>query len=408
MGFWIIVAALALLSLAILAVAVLRGRPGAEPAAAYDLRVYRDQLKELDRDLARGVVAGAEAEQTRTEIARRILAADAQMQKGSGQSANTPGRRMLIAVLGLAVVGGSFGLYATIGAPGYGDLPRSLREANAAEIRAERPPQSEAEANAPAFPPSGEVSEEYHQLVDRLRATVEARPDDLQGHVLLAQNEALLGNYAAAHAAQAGVLRIRGDQATGRDYANYADLMILAAGGYVSAEAEAALSEALKRQPTNGTAQYYWGLMYAQTGRPDLAFRIWQRLLAAGPPDAVWIPPIRGQIENIAMLAGESRFVLPPEQPLPGPSAEDMEAASDMTDADREDMIRGMVDRLAERLAGEGGSAGEWARLIRALGVLGETARATAIRNEALQVFSDDPGSVAAIEAAARDAGLSP
>ncbi|MGR3407855.1 c-type cytochrome biogenesis protein CcmI, partial [Roseovarius indicus] len=51
MFFWIIITALALFCAAILGVAVLRGRAGAEPPAAYDLRVYRDQLKEVDRDL---------------------------------------------------------------------------------------------------------------------------------------------------------------------------------------------------------------------------------------------------------------------------------------------------------------------------------------------------------------------
>ena len=81
MVFWIIVAAIALLSASLLALAALRGRPGVEPAAAYDLRIYRDQLKEVDRDLARGIVAEADAERTRTEIARRLLAADAQMRE---------------------------------------------------------------------------------------------------------------------------------------------------------------------------------------------------------------------------------------------------------------------------------------------------------------------------------------
>ena len=50
--FWLFAAALTLtVALAILA-PFWRARPGAaEPAAAYDLRVYRDQLAEIDRDL---------------------------------------------------------------------------------------------------------------------------------------------------------------------------------------------------------------------------------------------------------------------------------------------------------------------------------------------------------------------
>ena len=69
-------------------------------------------------------------------------------------------------------------------------------------------------------------------------------------------------------------------------------------------------------------------------------------------------------------------------------------------------MIQGMVAQLSDRLATEGGSAQEWARLIGALDVLGQTERATAIYNEAQQVFADAPQALAIIQAAARQAGL--
>ena len=62
MEFWIAAAGIGLAVTALLLLALLRGRAGGEPAAAYDLRVYRDQLREVDRDLARGVIAPADAE----------------------------------------------------------------------------------------------------------------------------------------------------------------------------------------------------------------------------------------------------------------------------------------------------------------------------------------------------------
>ena len=71
----------------------------------------------------------------------------------------------------------------------------------------------------------------------------------------------------------------------------------------------------------------------------------------------------------------------------------------------RQAMIRGMVDGLAERLATEGGPAEDWARLIRALGVLGDTDRARAIWDEARTVFADTPG-LPTVQAAAEAAGL--
>ena len=42
-------------------------RPVPQPAAASDLQVYRDQLSEIDRDLARGVIAETEAGRIRAD-----------------------------------------------------------------------------------------------------------------------------------------------------------------------------------------------------------------------------------------------------------------------------------------------------------------------------------------------------
>ena len=78
-----------------------------------------------------------------------------------------------------------------------------------------------------------------------------------------------------------------------------------------------------------------------------------------------------------------------------------------MTDDERTEMIRGMVDGLSDRLATEGGPASDWARLIGALGVLGETERAAAIWNEARDVFAANPGDLALLAQAASQAGLS-
>lgn len=67
-------------------------------------------------------------------------------------------------------------------------------------------------------------------------------------------------------------------------------------------------------------------------------------------------------------------------------------------------MIEGMVAQLGARLANEGGPVEDWARLIRALGVLGRTGEASAIWREARDAFADDPAAQEALRAAARDA----
>lgn len=406
MTFWIIICAMALAVAALLALAVLRGRRDAEHPAAYDLQVYRDQLKEVDRDMARGVIGADDAERIRSEVSRRILAADAQLNDVAASGDQPAGvSRAVAAGTGVLLVAGALGLYWQMGAPGYGDLGLQMRIAQSSEIRENRPSQEEAEARValpdlPQTPP-----DEYLELVKRLREAVAARPADLQGRMLLARNEAALGNFRAAYEAQAGVLSIRGVEAAGQDFADYADMMILAAGGYVSPEAEDALRAALARDPSNGTARYYMGLLAAQVDRPDQAFRVWDALLSEGPSDAPWIAPILSQIDEIAARAGVN-YTAPALSAIPGPSAQDIDDAADMTPEERQQLIGGMVDRLMSRLASQGGSAQEWAQLINALGQLGDTTRARAIWAEAQQVFAPEPDMLATVREAAEAAGL--
>ena len=128
MLFWIVSTLLAIAVAGLLALALLRARGQGEPPAAYDLRVYRDQLREVDRDLARGVIDPADADRIRTEVSRRTLAADAQLQEQTGGGRQRgPGVVLLAAGLAVALVLGGALLYRGLGAPGYADLPRQLR-----------------------------------------------------------------------------------------------------------------------------------------------------------------------------------------------------------------------------------------------------------------------------------------
>lgn len=415
MAFWIVAGGLALSVGALLARAILLPSGLSAPAASRDAEVYRDQLKEIDRDLARGVLAADEARSVRVEVSRRLLDADRRSSDsaGTGRAPRAAG----IAGAGFMLLSAAVGapvLYGMIGAPGYGDQPLASRIENARIAREDRPGQAAAEAAAAARPRSATPDPDpaYLELVEKLRVALVDRAGDLEGHRLLARNEAGLGNFAAAYSAQERVLEILGERALASDHADLADLMILAAGGYVSPEAEAALDAALALDPANGAARYYMGLMHAQTGRPDLAFRAWRSLLAESTPDAPWTAPIEARIGDVARLAGV-RFDLPdnPENaPMPafgaGPTREQVEAAAEMDPQERTDMIRGMVEGLALRLADDGGPPEDWARLIGALGVLGETARARAIWDEARQAFADSPQALAAIRVAAERAGV--
>lgn len=405
MLFWLIAILIAAFVAAILALTLWRARDNAAPAAAYDLKVYKDQLREVEKDLARGVISPEDAERTRLEISKRILEADKALQTGQDASVKTPtGTRVLALAAFVAVLGGSAGLYYTIGTPGYPDMPLQARKDAADRARANRLRQAEAEAR---IPPSPQQNDPRHEeLVQNLRDVVAERPDDAEGLRLLASNEAALGNLKAAYTAQSKMISLLGEEATADDFAFMADMMILATNGYVSPEAEGAIDQALRKDPTEGSARFYLGLMYAQTGRPDFAFRIWSQLLAQSNADDPWVPAIQNGIEELAFRAGVD-YTPPTLAPATrGPSAEDMQAAQDMTAEEQADMIQGMVDGLSERLATEGGSPQEWAQLIRALGILGDTERASAIWAEAQQVFAENEAALSVIGAEANRAGL--
>ena len=410
MTFWIVTAFLTLAISALLIMIILRARSTGEPAAAYDLRLYRQQLNEVDRDLARGVINEGDAERIRTEVSRRILTADAAMKKHEAGSAQPRTlSRIASALVAVALIGGAFVIYLNIGAPGYGDLALDYRLALAEERARTRPSQAEAEADAVPFDlPTPQA--EYVELVERLREATSNRPTDARGQALLAQHEARLGNFKQAYEAKAKFIDLQNGDLSPSDYADLAELMILAAGGFVSPEAEAALRQALSLDPTHGTARYYWGLMMGQIGRPDVAYGIWRETLLAGPDGAPWIEGIRAQIADMAFRAGQEfdpALLTPrPSAAQPGPTAEQMQAASEMSPEQQQEMIRGMVDGLSDRLATEGGTAQEWGRLITALTVLGDVERANRIYVEAQTRFADAPGDAAIIAEAARQAGL--
>ena len=366
-----------------------------------DLKVYRDQLAEVDRDLARGTLAPEEGQRLRVEVARRLLEADRTL-----KAAKTPGAQgnLLWAGALLAVVlGGALWLYSQIGAPGYADLPLALRLEIATENYKSRPDQAAAVAATPPAP-KPEPSPEFATLLEKLRAAVAARPDDTQGLELLARNETALGNYDAALTAQAKLIEVLGKAASPDQRLMMAHILIAEAGGYVSPEAEAWIVQVLEQDPKHPMARYLSGLMFAQVGRPDRAFALWQPLLTEGPTDAPWQQAIRTDIQEVADQAG-IKFSLPETK---GPSMADIQAAGEMSAEDRQAMIEGMVGQLEGRLLSEGGPVEDWVKLMGALGVLGQPDRAKAALAAAEKALAADPAGLDQVRAAAKAAGVAP
>ncbi|MFC5738438.1 c-type cytochrome biogenesis protein CcmI [Sinirhodobacter huangdaonensis] len=403
MLFWILTAALVALIALLFGLALLRRHPEEETStASYDVQVYRDQLSDLEKDRARGVISPEEAERTRLEISRRMLEADRQERAGKdlGRRAGEAPRGATLAAAGLVVVllAAAFAGYAVLGARGYGDMPIRQRLAEADTSYESRPSQEEAEKQAAASRgPAPAVDPKFAELMEKLRQAVAARPADLEGLTLLARNEMAMGNFRAGYEAQKRLIAAKGAAATGEDYAQLGEDMVVAAGGLVTRDAEAAFATALDKEPKNGLALYYIGLMMGQNGRPDRAFLLWDGLLRNTPADAPWNAPIRANIEELAWLAGEQNYTPPGAR---GPSAADMANAAQMTPEERMQMIRGMVEQLNDRLASEGGPVEDWAKLVSSLRMLGDTGRADAIATEARAKFVSDKEALAKIDAA--------
>ncbi|MFQ6548727.1 c-type cytochrome biogenesis protein CcmI [Aestuariibius sp. 2305UL40-4] len=386
MVFWIVSAALVALSLAALGRALL-----APPnrAGGNDMSVYRDQLDEIDRDRARGLISDEEAERIRTEVARRLLAADA---RGTTDQTDAPkgATRAALAFAALAIAGGGLGLYAVVGDPGRPDLPHEVRLAAAQELRTARGNQEALEATAPAITPPP-LSEDEQDLMRRLREAVAERPDDLQGLTLLVQYESRLGRFAEARMAQQRIIDLKTANGTldPLDEERLWQLMQQAAGGRISPELEAQITARLTSNAADPAARYYLGLLHAQTGRPDLTFQLWRPIVET-PGTGLYGLLARQGIERAAFEAGVDY--------APPPILTD--------DPDQTAAIEGMVAGLADRLATEGGPPSDWARLIRSYGVLGRTDAATAIWQEAQEVFGGNAQAMTELHQAARAAGV--
>lgn len=366
-----------------------RGR-AAESRDVKDMRLYRDQLAEVERDLERGVVGIAEAEGAKAEISRRIIAAAGRSEGAAGiQTApgTATGLAAGLALVAVPLVAGM--VYLSGGAPGVPDMPfaaRGLeptidtaRQGGMQRLGQQNAETMVAEARGPLPEPSIE-EREFAALIEQVEGVMETRGPDVQGLTLLANGYARLGRHAEAWRAYHRLIQEMGSEAGADLYALQAEAMVMAADGYVSPEARQVLGEALQRNPAQPLARYFTGLALAQQGDRDGAVALWQGLRDEAEDGSPWA----GALDN--MIAEVTGATAP--APAPGPSAEDMAAAADMTPEEREQMIEGMVQRLETRLAAEGGAPEEWLRLMtayRQLGRMDDARRAYAMGSDALE-----------------------
>lgn len=397
--FWAMAVGLAM-AVALLLISAMRRVPVQTiDSTEADLAVYRDQLAEIDRDLARGTIGADEAARLRAEVGKRVIEADRARTKAETGRA-VPGRGFAVAVLIVALaMPGALAVYWSLGAPGYPDMALAPRLAALDAGIADRPSQ-EAELLGQGRPRDA--------VLDKKLAIELAKLTDPNALSEQFRTAFEAGDTQTAVRTQERLLDVLGDAAVSNDHANLALALVAEADGYVSPEAEAALRESLQRDIGNELARYLVGEMFLQGGRFDQAFRFWRPLAEGGNPSAPWTASIRERIETVAELAG-IRYALPETgSGAPGPTAEDMTAAGEMTPEERQSMIEGMVAQLSDRLATEGGPVEDWNRLIRSLAILERLPEAQAIYDEAKTRFEGRPAELSFLRLAAVESGLSP
>ena len=358
---------------AILAVVWPFGRVPRATASGSDVVVYKDQLREIDRDRAANLIGETEAEAARLEVSRRLLAAADTAPATSDASAATqrsrgyrPGAVAAVVVLAL----GPLGLYVALGSPNIPGEPAFARVGT----------------------PRG--NESIANLVSQVEAHLSRNASDGTGWELLAPIYMRLGRFDDAVEARKKALMLNGETAT-RD-ADLGEAQAAAASGVVTAEAKASFERAVASDPKDAKARYFLGLAAEQDGKPGDAAAIWRALLADAPSGAQWVGFVR---EALAKVSNE---------PIagPGPSADQVAAASAMSVDERSGMVRGMVARLADRLHDNGSDVEGWLRLVRAYAVLGERDKARVAAADAKRALGDHPDAVKRIEDLVKGLGL--
>jgi cytochrome c-type biogenesis protein CcmH len=349
-------------------------RRGNELRSDSEVAVYRDQLAEVERDRAAGLIGESEAVGARVEVSRRLIAAaDAQTGPPSSASSAT-WRRRAVALVALAVLPfGAAAFYLALGSPSLPDQPLAPRLA------------------ASRSDPSVDT------LIAQVEEHLSRRPEDGRGWEVIAPVYLRLGRFDDAVKARRNALRLNG--ATGEREAALGEALVFAANGVVTAEAKAAFERAIALDANRVEARYFLGLAAEQDGDYSQAAATWRALLEAAPPDAPWIDVLRGALARVnpGGATGSPRI---------DPSDEQVTASRQLGPEQRKAMIEGMVERLSERLHRDGADVDGWLRLVRSYLVLGQPEKARAAVIDARRALAGDAIKLRRLDDLLRGLGL--
>jgi cytochrome c-type biogenesis protein CcmH len=360
--FWIVVAVLTAF-VALVLISPLRRKPddriGEQPN---EIAVYQDQLKELDRERESGLIGDVEADYARAEIGRRLIAAaDAQqtMQAPANLArVNTWTARAVLA----AIPAVGLCLYIFLGNPERPDMPL--------EARLENP------------------GDNIELILAKIERHLAQNPDDSRGWDVVAPVYFTVGRWDDAQNAFRNAIRLDGENIA--RLTGLGETLVNSNDGIVIEEARSLFQRILMVEPSNPRAQFYNGLAAEQSGRMADAKRIYQDLADSSAADASWMPLVRQHLARIDSAAGEAPNVASTPAAPKGPTSADVEAASSMTEGDRQSMIQGMVEGLEARLVDNPDNIDGWLQLLRSYAVLGDKDKASSALAHALKTFAPD------------------
>jgi len=296
--FIILAAVLTLLAAAWLVRPLLRRTAPPPSPAVHGQAVYRDQLQELERDVARGLLSPQEEAAARAEIGRRLLAARRDASATERTETARPAR--ILAALVLLVPLAAIALYAWLGRPGAPDRPL-LARLEAGETAA------------------GSCGPELEGALAQFGQEVRRDPENFESRLTLARVLFRCGRYEEAleHFEAARSLTDGGDNVT--LLSEYAQTRVMANDGIVDAEAFDLFRQVLEAEPQNPEARLYIGAALVQFREYDLARQVWEGLLADSPPDAPWAALLREELARLP--TGDAPAAADPAAPDAAPQA---------------------------------------------------------------------------------------
>ena len=258
--------------------------------------------------------------------------------------------------------------------------------------------------------PVGDVDSMIASLETRLKAD----PDNAEGWRMLGWSYFETRDFARSAAAYRRAAEVEPNNAE-----NWSSLgeALQTASTRVSPEAGTAFQRALKLDPKDPRARYFLAVQKDLSGQHEAAIGDWIALLRDTPPGAPWEGDLRRTIQQVATkekidIAGRLPARSGPSgasvatAAIPGPTPEQLAAASSIPPGQQDEMVQGMVSRLAARLKANPKDADGWIRLMRARMVLGDTNAAQEALKSGRAAFNGDSATQARLAQAAAELGV--